>query len=305
MIERYDTVAGDIVLGTFKIETDLGNPGIGSFILSKIRDNGNGWDYRVRAGYHFPGPGYIIGTTAGAYNRLTLGNYVDTGTWTCRIERPGDPNDPNNRYNITEGYYMYNETVTISVPYGAPCAGIVYSNGFNWEVNSNWTYGGSVANGGFDIDPFPPSPIPPKPTFYLDNPGSITATSVYLNASMYGSKETLDYYHMGLWDRESRTWINKNLGGSRYADHIQFSQTFTGLTPEKYYQWAVYVENPDQEDQDNKNFYFTTLSWAKVALKVSGTWRTGIAYLKVGGAWRRSKQSYLKVNGAWRRSKDQ
>lgn len=298
-LARYNLVAGDIVLGNFWLETEL-EPGLtrGTFILSKIRDNGNGWTYRVRVGYSITGKGYIIGNFAYTINRLTLGNYVDTGNWNAYVGHPEE-------FPWETGYYMYAETVDISVPYGAECKGVVSSKGQLFHTNANWTFGGSVASGGFDIDPFPPSPIPPKPTFYLDNPGSITATSVYLNASMYGSKETLDYYHMGLWDRESRTWINRNLGGTRYADHIQFSQTFTGLTPEKYYQWAVYVENPAQEDQDNKNFYFTTLSWAKVALKVSGTWRTGIAYLKVGGAWRRSKQSYLKVNGAWRRSKDQ
>lgn len=37
-------------------------------------------------------------------------------------------------------------------------------------------------------------------------------------------------------------------------------------------------------------------------VNVNGSWKQGIAYVKVGGTWKKAKHVYVKVNGAWKES---
>lgn len=37
--------------------------------------------------------------------------------------------------------------------------------------------------------------------------------------------------------------------------------------------------------------------------KVSGSWLTGIAWVKINGVWQKSKEVYTKINGTWQKAK--
>lgn len=41
----------------------------------------------------------------------------------------------------------------------------------------------------------------------------------------------------------------------------------------------------------------------KIHVKVSNVWKTGYAWVKVNGAWKKAKKVWIKINGTWKQAK--
>lgn len=66
--------------------------------------------------------------------------------------------------------------------------------------------------------------------------------------------------------------------------------------------WYPGTEYSVIQDGGTVTLYAVYGSLANVRTKINGSWRTGEAYIKVNGVWKKAEKVYIKANGSWKPS---
>ena len=222
--------------------------------------------------------------------------WYKTGPVTCKI-------NGTTVYSSTSRVNMYTgviDTGTITIThnsdgsksFSASISAAIYTTAINCSGSTTFT-----------LDQIPRTPSAPTSCTITAGNGSYVALGETVTIKWSGASGKITGYD-----------IQYSRGDSGWKDYKSITSTATsGSTTDSFTSTAIGTNgagNAVQYRVRAKNGSLTsawktsnTLTISGAAdIKVSGSWKTGSVWIKVGGPWKRARRVWVKINGTWEQS---